>query len=148
MLKTHLAIALMFGLIFFRAVENNIIFIPILLIAAMLPDIDTAKSYIGKGWYLRPVQWFLKHRGMIHSLTFCILASFLISFAWTPAAFPFFLGYSSHLLADGITREGITAFWPLKGEMSWKIRTGGRTEILILLVVLFADFLLVLSFFV
>ncbi len=80
MFRTHLAFALMLGLIFFRIVDEKIFFIPIALIACMIPDIDSARSYIGNRWYLRPVQWFLKHRGMIHSFSFCIAISLIVSF--------------------------------------------------------------------
>ena len=133
MFRTHLTFALMLGLIFIGFVDNKILFIPIVLIASLMPDIDSTKSFIGNRWYFRPMQWFMKHRGMLHSLSFCILASLGISFLFPESAFPFFLGYSSHLMGDAITKEGIRPLWPFEGEIRGRIRTGGRVEVIALL---------------
>ena len=146
MFRTHLTFALMLGLIFIGFVDNKILFIPIVLIASLMPDIDSTKSYIGNRWCFRPMQWFMKHRGMLHSLSFCILASLGISFLFPESAFPFFLGYSSHLMGDAITKEGIRPLWPFEGEIRGRIRTGGRVEMILLLAIVIVNLFLIMLF--
>ncbi|MEK6928486.1 MAG: metal-dependent hydrolase [Nanoarchaeota archaeon] len=128
MWKTHIALGTLFALLFFDNVKYPIIFLPVVIISSLLPDIDSTKSYLGKRWFFRPIQWFLKHRGLLHSFSFCILVSIILSFFYPPASFPFFLGYGSHLIGDAITREGIRPFWPLKTEIAGHIRTDGKIE--------------------
>ncbi|MEK6825740.1 MAG: metal-dependent hydrolase [Nanoarchaeota archaeon] len=128
MYRTHLALALFLGLLFLPYVREQIFFLPIVLLCALLPDIDCMHSRLGRYWFFRPIQWFIKHRGMLHSLTFCVVVALLISFAFPVIAFPFFLGYASHLFGDAITEEGIRPWWPLKKEIKGFFRTGKRIE--------------------
>lgn len=145
--RTHIVFALFLGLIFFRLIEFNLLYFPILLIASFLPDIDSMHSFIGKKWYFRPLQWFMRHRGALHSLTYCFVFSILISFLYPLIAFPFFLGYFSHLFADALTIEGIRPFWPLKQEIKGLINTGGHLEKIIFWFLTGIDLLIVFSIF-
>ena len=131
-----------FGLFFFEYMNEKIFFIPIILLASLLPDIDSAYSYLGREKVFRPLQFFVRHRGFIHSFTFAIVAAVLLAMFIPVVAFPFFLGYSLHLLADSLTVEGIRPFWPWKDEVSGKIRTGGIVEYGI-----FASFAIISLFF-
>jgi len=70
----------------------------------------------------------IKHRSFIHSLTFCVFISLALAFYFPVVSLPFFLGYSSHLVVDSFTEEGIRVFWPAKGVVSGKVRTGGHVE--------------------
>ena len=77
MLKTHLAISALIMLMFLPHLSSVylLVFIPVALIATALPDIDSGFSTMGKGRTGRVVQFFVKHRGLFHSFSFCILVS-------------------------------------------------------------------------
>jgi len=141
MLRTHLAINALFIILFLPHVSSWYLFVPVVLISTLLPDIDAGFSTLGKSKPGKLVQFFVKHRGVFHSFTFCIIASFLLSLFIPILAFPFFLGYSLHLLADSFTAEGIKPFLPLKKTSSWKLKTGTRIETTLFVFFLLADLL-------
>jgi len=147
MMKTHLVISAAAALFLLPHVNDKIIFLPIVLFATSLPDIDSMHSELGHRWYFRPLQFFLKHRGVMHSFTFCILVALAFSFYIPVLALPFFLGYSSHLIADSFTIDGIRPFWPLSGEVEGKIRTGGVIEEGIYYSFILVSFILLLALF-
>jgi len=80
------------------------------VIGGLLPDIDAPRSEISEkvgclGWFIR---LFIKHRGPTHEP---IVAVLLLVLCWrTPYLFALALGYASHLLADGLTKEGLPLF--------------------------------------
>jgi len=112
------------------------------LIATIIPDLDSGYSSFGRHSIFSPLQFFVKHRGIIHSFTTAVLFSVLIAFWWPVASFGFFLGYSVHLLTDSFTREGIQPFWPFKIKSSGPIATGGRIEESLFLSLIFIDIIL------
>ena len=125
MLRTHLAIVALAILLFVPNVSDfsdKFVFVVVALTATYLPDIDSAFSTIGRKEGARIVQFFVKHRGMLHSFTFCIAISILFTLFIPVLALPFFLGYGLHLFSDSFTLEGIKPFWPYKKSSSWKIR--------------------------
>ena len=126
----------------------NGLFFPIVLICALLPDIDSPDSYFGRSKIWRPLQFIVKHRGVFHSFTFCVLVAILFAFVLPIVALPFFLGYGSHLLADSFTQEGINPFWPWKKTSQGPLRTGGSVENGIFIGFIIMDCLLVLRLFV
>ena len=128
MYRTHLMFALVLALAFFPFVHEKIFFIPLVLACSLLPDIDCMHSKLGRHWFFRPLQWFIKHRGLLHSLTLALCVAVLLSFVLPVVAFPFFLGYTSHLLGDALTEEGIRPWWPFRREIEGFLRTGGRIE--------------------
>lgn len=143
--KTHLLIGIFAALYFAPFVENKIIFFPIVLIASLIPDIDTIipvreGSKAAKFFNSRFYQNFM------HSYTFCILISLIIALIYPIAAFPFFLGYSFHLLFDSLTITGTTPFWPLKVKSKGPIRLGGRLETIVRGVVVILIFILVVRY--
>lgn len=146
--RTHLAIGLALALLFLPSVTYKLVFFPIVLICSLLPDIDSPHSYLGHGKVWRPMQFFAKHRGIFHSLTFCIIVSVVFAFVLPVVAFPFFLGYSCHLLADSFTQEGITPFWPWKRSINGVVRTGGKVEYGIFIGFIVADILLFARLFI
>jgi len=148
MKRTHLIIALAFALLFLPHVNYKLIFFPVVLICSLLPDIDSSHSQYGNQWFLRPLQFVSKHRGILHSLSFCILFSLALAFIFPILALPFFIGYSSHLASDSFTQEGITPFWPSKKTSSGFIRTGGKTEKGVFLVFFILNVILFLRLFV
>jgi len=129
--RTHLVIALFFGLLFLGSMgnlQNKIIFSIVVLIAAVLPDIDSTNSKVGRYKVLRFLQVFVRHRGMMHSFTICIIISVLFAIFAPLLAFPFFLGYGLHLLADSMTLEGIQPFWPSSKTVNGWMQTGRHAE--------------------
>ena len=142
LIKTHLAITTCLILLLIPAVEYKIIFVVIALLATYIPDIDTRNSKIGHHWYFRPLQWFSKHRGFVHSFTFLLLITLLLAMFFPIVSLGFFVGYGSHLLADSFTIEGIKPFYPSKKVSNWKIRTGGKRETTVFLFFLITNSIL------
>ena len=128
MLKTHIAIAVFFILIFFLHVSNKLLFPLVVLIVTAIPDIDTGFSTLGKYKPFKPIQFFTKHRSLMHSFTLCIFVTLVLSLFLPVIAFPFFLAYSLHILTDSYTIDGIKPFWPSKKVISWKIKTGSTAD--------------------
>lgn len=128
MLKTHLAIGAFLTLLFLPSVMYKLVFVIVVMGCTLLPDIDMSQSYLGKRKFLRPLQWFVKHRGFFHSFTLTVAVSLFFAFYIPILALPFFLGYSGHLIGDALTSEGIRPFWPFKHEIKWKVKTDGKLE--------------------
>ncbi len=146
--KTHLAIGV-FAIVFFLPhVNNKLIFVPVVLLASVLPDIDTGFSLMGKKWMFKPLQWFIKHRGILHSFTICVIISFLLAFYIPILALPFFLGYALHLLADSWTVEGIRPFWPHKVELKGKVKVSGIVEETIFVTFSILDVIFIILIFI
>lgn len=141
-MRTHVAFALMFVLMFVTSVQNKLVFIFVALLASLIPDLDSTHSFLGKYVILRPIQWLLKHRGLMHSLTFCVIVALLLDFVWPVLAFPFFLGYSSHILLDSFSIDGIRPFWPSRKEIKGILKTDGVTEKVTFFVLILVDVLL------
>ena len=87
------------------------------LLGALLPDIDTPTSWIGRccrplaGWLERRVG----HRTLTHSLLGLALATLpTLTLAWVDWHWPlaFALGYLSHLLVDAANPPGVPLLYP------------------------------------
>jgi inner membrane protein len=145
--RTHLAIAAALALLFLPIVTHKIVFLGVILVAALLPDIDSPTSYFGHYKIWRPVQFIVEHRGIFHSLTLCIFVSLVFALVLPVLALPFFLGYSSHLFADSFTKEGITPFWPWKRMSQGILTTGTQVEFGIFITFLAIDLILLVRLF-
>ena len=142
LIRTHLLITLFFVMVFFESVEHKFIFLIVAVLATYIPDIDSKFSKIGNRKILRILQFFIKHRGMIHSFSFLLLITLFFVLFFPILAFGFFLGYGLHLLADSFTITGITPFYPYKKKISGKVRTGGKSETSVLVLFIVADLVL------
>lgn len=145
--KTHLVIAFFFILIFFKYIENPIIFLPVAFFATILPDIDNRFSKIGHQKIFRIFNFFIRHRGIIHSFTFLAIVSVLIFLFFKEASIPFTTAYSLHLILDGFTKKGIKPLYPLKKEVKGKVKTGGIIETCLFIIFFLTDLLLLLKRF-
>ena len=145
--KTHLIIAVAIALALVERVNYKWIFVPILLISSFLPDIDSSHSFMGHKWYFRPLQFFVKHRGFLHSFSFCIIFSFIFALFIPVLALPFFLGYGSYLLLDSFSVDGIQPYWPLKTRLQGRLKTGGRIEDIIFISFIVIDVILFILLF-
>ena|SRR3989344_1614873 len=148
LLRTHIAVGLVVALYFLPHVVNKVIFVPLVLLASALPDIDTGYSSIGRKKVFRPVQLMTRHRGIFHTYTMCIAISVLLALFYPILALPLFLGYSFHLILDSFTPKGIMPFWPFRVRVQGNIKTGGPIDTTIFYVCLiFAAALLINLFF-
>jgi membrane-bound metal-dependent hydrolase YbcI (DUF457 family) len=147
LIRTHLAIVVFFIILFLPHINDKIVFILVALVATMLVDIDSAFSTLGSNKGLRFLQFFVEHRGPMHSLTICVLVSVLLAFFVPVISFGFFLGYSIHLFVDSFTKEGIVPFWPYSAKSTWRLKTGSILESSIFLIFLLADVFMVIFIF-
>jgi membrane-bound metal-dependent hydrolase YbcI (DUF457 family) len=146
--KTHVAFGIFVGLLAMQAFDFSPLVFLLCVFASILPDIDSTKSFIGNRFYLRPLQWMVKHRGFFHSLTACVLFSIIV-WAFVPKmAFAFFAGYAVHLLIDSFTIEGVTPFWPLTYKTEGAFTTGNVSESIIFFVMCIVNVLLFISFII
>lgn len=116
---THIAFGLLLSLLYIEIfiVENKLLFIFIVLLFSLLPDIDETRSRIGRKNKLasKTINFIFGHRGLFHTiyiplLLFLILILFNVKIIIGTAVF---IGYLSHLFLDAITRQGIRPFYPL-----------------------------------
>ncbi len=101
-----------------------------------LPDIDMVKSMAGRN--LQPFSTILsfvfRHRGFLHTFVFAAAVYFMVLYLSSPAiASAALVGYSSHLLLDALTKEGIMPFAPFsKAKLRGFVKTGCLLEKIIL----------------
>ncbi|MBS3073829.1 metal-dependent hydrolase [Candidatus Pacearchaeota archaeon] len=145
--RTHIAIGIFFAFLLLPSISHPLAFSVTLLISSLLPDIDSPISFLGKYKFFSVLQTFLHHRGVLHSLTTAVILSLVVSIIFPTLALGFFLGYAVHLIADSFTIEGIAPFWPLRGRLSWKLKTGGYTENVMLVIFIMFDILLIIRYF-
>jgi len=146
LIRTHFIVALFFALFLLNYGENKILFVTVVLIASVLPDIDSRFSSVGSKWYFRPLQFFVKHRGIMHSLTFLILISGILYFSLQILWLPFFIGYGLHLFLDLITIAGIEPVYPFGRKFSGTIKTGGIIELFIFSIFVFLDIVMIMFY--
>ncbi len=147
LIRTHVMFAIFLVLIFFQHVSNRFLFLIMVLVGTVVPDLDTNRSSYGRHLIFRPMQFFMKHRGVLHSFTTAALLSLLIAVFFPVASFGFFLGYVGHLIIDSFTPDGIRPFWPLKYGSVGPVRTGGRLEETLFFVMVFVDILVFIGFY-
>ncbi|MBI2175835.1 metal-dependent hydrolase [Candidatus Woesearchaeota archaeon] len=110
----------------------KIVAIAVAALFSILPDIDMVKSKAGK--HLQPFSTVLslvfRHRGFLHSFIFAAIVYLGIRYLLSPAiAAAAAIGYSSHLILDSLTKEGIMPFSPLsKFRQKGFVKTGGILE--------------------
>ena len=114
--RTHISGGILLGSI----LCNNWVDMSLVVIGSIISDIDHENSIIGKSIPIIPK--ILKHRGITHSLIFCIVGIIINRY--------FGLGILSHLVLDSFTIQGIRWFYPISDKsLGIKIvRTGGILE--------------------
>lgn len=141
--KTHLLIGLTVGLMMSQnqPILTQAMIVSVAGIASLLPDIDSPNSTINsKIPPLKIIGFFVKHRGILHSILIPLLiaaaAYFFAPIGTQIFAYALALGYFSHLIADSVTIQGIPLLSPLPYQINLlpkilRIRTGGIVEFLI-----------------
>ncbi|RKT37889.1 metal-dependent hydrolase [Thiocapsa rosea] len=113
------------------------------LAAAMLPDLDSRQSYIGR--LVPPLSTWVGtrfgHRTLTHSLAAQVV---VLTIAWWLIPTGYFIalaaGWISHSIADMMTRSGVCWFWPslarcvLPGNPRYRMEVLGQGELWFLLV--------------
>lgn len=134
--KTHIAVGLLFGLIFIQFVQVDsllkfFLYFGLVIFGALLPDIDHPSSTINKKIKISKILTFiLKHRGITHSIFMpLILLGLLWHFLGIFYGISLFIGYIAHLFADAVTLEGICFLHPLSNfKIRGILRTGRFIE--------------------
>lgn len=139
--KTHLAFGFLITMISksFVNTGNIYIFTAFALLGSILPDIDSGNSKISSKIPVISgiISIFSRHRGIFHSLLFAILLPgivwYFVSHTYGAALL---IGYMSHLVIDGFTKEGINFLHPFaKLHLSGFIETGSAAETMLLIVI-------------
>jgi len=131
MFKTHVAFGFLAGIVAlpYLHISNQILFISLVMLGALLPDIDHPKSKIGSKF--KVIGFLFEHRGFFHSFFVIPLAALIIYYFTHSYTYilPLCIGYISHLISDAVTKEGIMPFHPLtRLRLRGFIRTGGALE--------------------
>jgi len=140
---THLAFSFLIGILLIKylSIQNQILFIIIFMLFSLFPDIDEIKSKISQK--IKPLAWiinfFLGHRGLMHSIWIPIILYLLLFIFNINIAIAASFGYLSHLLLDCFTVQGIRLLWPYKKRLKGFIKTGSWLEYLVLIALLIAD---------
>lgn len=147
--RTHVAFSLFLGILLFKFSENPAIFFISLIVATFIPDLDSFNSKFGKRFFSRVLTAFTKHRGIMHSLLFLFMVYTFLYFYFPIVSFGFLIGYGGHLVGDLITKQGLRIFYPFKFRIHGFLKTGGRLESFVSLILVILDFVLIIkiSFF-
>lgn len=177
--KSHLLVGLTAGVVFdsvthitgptlvgashitLSLIINKALFYVMVGIGALLPDIDNARSTLGKklGWVSREIQHFVGHRTLFHSILGLVIGAglgvglekcfeyLLVSRGYIVPAriidsshmllIAVMFGCVMHIMADALTEEGVPLFWPVHKYFGfppnrhWRFRTGTWPEHLI-----------------
>jgi len=141
--RTHIvfSLAVYFLLSYYIAMPWYVLIF--VLLATAFVDIDLKNSRAGNHWYLRPFQWFTKHRGLLHSLILAVLLSLILGSVNVWAGFGFFVGYVSHLFLDCLTKSGVRLFWPLPWKIKGFVKSGGIVEQVVFVLLLLGNIFIV-----
>ncbi|MBW2979876.1 metal-dependent hydrolase [Candidatus Woesearchaeota archaeon] len=144
MYRTHLAFGLFAGLMFLPSfgILDRLLFLGFVLVGALIPDVDTPESKFGKktGILSHLFRFLAGHRGIFHSVFAAILFSGLVWMFNQTYGMALFIGYASHLVIDGLTKNGINFLHPVSNfRISGFITTGGMSENLLLIGIIAAD---------
>ncbi|HDL02299.1 MAG TPA: metal-dependent hydrolase [Candidatus Pacearchaeota archaeon] len=132
--RTHVVFGLVVWLVLSFFIKMPVFVLGFVLLGSVFVDIDSCSSKIGKRfWFLA---WFLRHRGVLHSLVACIVLSLVVGVLNLWMGFGFFIGYVSHLVLDCFTRRGIGLFWPFDFRVRGFVRSGSWVEDVIFVLIL------------
>jgi len=174
--KSHLLVGLTAGIVFdgfahvsgpslvgsgnvpLSLVIDKTLFYVMVAFGALLPDIDNARSTLGKrlGWISRGIQHKFGHRTLFHSLMGLICGSaiaicieqcikyllssrgYVVPVRIITSSHLVFIavlfGCIMHIVADGLTEEGVPLLWPKRvyygfpPNRHWRFRTGTWPE--------------------
>ena len=139
--RTHLAFSFLIGLylIDFLKIENQILFMIVLLFFSVFPDIDVSSSKVSKK--LKPISYLTSlfgHRNLFHTVYFPFaIFLVLLVFNLKLLSLAALIGYLLHLFLDMITKGGIALFYPLsKKRIKGFIKVGSLIENIFLIILI------------
>lgn len=133
--RTHFLFGILAGLLFIQLFNpaNQLLFMALILLGAIFPDIDNVKSTIGK---FALIGFFFEHRGLFHSLLIAAALSLLLAL-FTDVYYAFALGYLTHLAADALTPMGVGFLYPFSNKrVRGFIKTGSLLEHILFIILL------------
>lgn len=145
--RTHILFSLVVYFLLKQFLSMPLWVLFFVLLSTMMADIDIKNSKIGNRWYFRPFQWMTKHRGFLHSIVAGVLSSLIISLVNMWAGAGFFIGYSSHLFLDSLTKSGVKLFWPFKWKVKGFVKSGGIIEEIIFVSLLFLLIFILIKYY-
>ncbi|MCK4589204.1 MAG: metal-dependent hydrolase [Nanoarchaeota archaeon] len=147
--RTHLAFGVLAGLMFMPFYHHNLIlYFVLVLIGALLPDIDHEGSKINSIFPItRWLARFFKHRGFFHSIfPPLIIFGALWYFNWGYIGIALGVGYLSHLFSDGLTKMGVNFLHPVANlHLAGFIETGKVAENVVFFAVIVLSIVKVVS---
>jgi membrane-bound metal-dependent hydrolase YbcI (DUF457 family) len=141
LLKTHIVFNLFLFILFYNFNTSFLSFLSFtfFLLGTFIPDVDSRLSKIGKKKVFRILQFFVKHRGFMHSLFFIVLSFFILSFLPLSLRIYLCFGLFLHLFLDSLTINGVYPFYPIKFKIKGFIKTGKIFEKIIFISFIFLD---------
>jgi inner membrane protein len=136
--KTHFALGILSGVLLYQYMGLNMssaAMVGVAAVGALLPDLDSPASTLGRLLPINPFSTILRHRGLLHSVSMLILGAALWYYNQQPLWLVFLLsGYASHLVGDALTVQGIPFFYPISFKLRLSplpIQTGGIIDLLL-----------------
>lgn len=151
MYYTHLAFGLFSSFIFlkFFEIRHSALFILVVLLFSVFPDIDEPKSKIGRKnkFFSSIIGFIFGHRGFLHTIYIPFILLLIFYSISKEIGIGIFIGYFSHLLMDSLTRHGIKPFFPIINKRIYGfIRVNSIFEKLFFLAICFLDIYLALNY--
>ena len=139
MYYTHFAFGFLAALLTldFFDIKDKLLFVFVVLLFSIFPDIDNKKSRIGKRykWTSRIINFLFGHRGFFHSIYVPLVLYAVFYYADAEIRTAILIGYSSHLFMDAITKKGIKPLYPIiNKKVNGPIRTNSISEKIIFLI--------------
>ncbi len=141
--RTHIVFSIVIYFLLRSFISMPVWVLFFILLSTTFVDIDIKNSKVGNRFYFRPIQWMTKHRGFLHSVGAGVLFSLIVASFNLWAGFGIFVGYTSHLFLDCLTKAGVSLFWPLKWKIKGFIKSGGIIEEIIFVLFLLYSFFII-----
>lgn len=142
--KTHIAFGILAGLITLKytSVQNELLFIALVILGVFLPDIDHPESKVNNVLKItKVIPLLFGHRGFFHSI-FAVILVFAGLWWWQGFIYGFgvSIGYLSHLVSDALTLSGVGFLNPIAHyKVRGPVQTGTLMETIVFFVVIALD---------
>ena len=152
MYYTHLAFGFLVSLILIDILDINykLLFILIIILFSIFPDIDERSSKIGKKYKFasRIINFLFGHRGFFHSIYIPLILYLIFYSINNEIGIAILAGYFSHLLMDAITRQGIRPLYPIINiKVNGFVKTNSLLEKILFLVIILLILYFLLTYF-
>ena len=152
MYYTHLAFGFLIALLSVEVfdIKNKLIFILVVVMFSIFPDIDERKSKIGRKNKVIStiINFVFGHRGFFHSIYIPLILYFIFYYINVEIGVAILAGYFSHLFMDALTKNGIRPLYPIiNKKINGFIKTNSILEkILFLIIILLILYVLLLIY--